>query len=624
MKKMIFGAMALVLLAGQALAGTTGITQQMFIQKGAGAVPRTFADKAQETKSVRDFGAVGNGVALDTAAINASLAATGEAYLPANYTFLAQSLNLTAGQKIYGPGTLKGVASSTLATLSGTAAQVRDIKVDANGATYAFVLTGDKTSVVGASFVGNVGHYVLASGEGVDVSSNKFDGSAATDITTPIVFSGAKNYRAFGNKFFDTIGFGIQSRNLAYGGQISYNEFRQPIQVKTLTATASQTVFNFTLDRPVLRYGVQVNGVPKSIGVTMTTTDGKNITATFAAARAAGDVVKLLGFRALENINVNSRVYDLMVVGNDMEGTGDSGIVIGADYHNGVLDPNNVVEADLPVRITIRNNKVKNAGYAGIAQTHAASDCVIDNNDLQDNGLITDDPSYSAGILASGPNLSVHGNLISNTLAPITMKSGIVNNMFPPTTGVGPPLHRYGGNTFGGDFIQRYSITNQQAGVRRQSVTIEDGVVTQYPAQIDLDTAFSTKPANTPYFTFDNAGAGWSRDTTIKIGGSASLATIAGAYVDVGLPAVALFERQILRVDFMARAASGSSYVQLYTTLDGAAYPVTITVTGVGWRPYTMYVPLVDIDINSVFLRIGSTTGTANFQHIRLSGIYVQ
>jgi hypothetical protein len=613
--------------AGPALAAsgpTSGIVQSVFIQKGAGAVARTFTDKAQETKSVRDFGAIGNGTANDTAAINASLTATGEAYLPANYTFLTQGLTLGDGKKIYGPGTLKGVASSTLMTMTGKGATVSGIKVDANGATYTIIMTGAQAVVSGVTFSGNVGHYVLAAGDGQDVSNNVFDGTTADGITTPIVFSGATNYRAFGNTFFDTTGFGIQARNLSYGGQIAYNVFRQPMYTQSVTATASQTVFNFTLSKVVARYGVQVNGTPTATGVSITTADGRNFTATFTVGKAAGTVVKLIGFRALENINVNSRTYDLQVVGNDMDGTGDSGIVIGADYHNGVLDPNNVVADDFPARITVRNNKVKNSAYAGIAQTHAAPDCNIDNNDLQDNAQITDSLAYSSGILATGPNLGVHGNLISNTLTPRTMRFGIVNNSYPTSDGLAPPSQRYGGNTFAGTFERRYMITNQSPGVRRQSVTVEDGAITQYPAQIDLDTAFSIKPADTAYFTYSNTGTGWTRDTATKIGGSASLATNAGFYVNVALPGVQTMEGKILRVDFMAKAASGNSYLKVYTTLAGSPFPVTVNVSDTNWKSYTMYVPMMDIDINSVFIRIGSDTGSANFQHIRISGIYVQ
>lgn len=48
-----------------------------WIQEGTGAVPRTVEDKLREVVSVKDFGAVGDGVADDTAAVQAFLASGG-------------------------------------------------------------------------------------------------------------------------------------------------------------------------------------------------------------------------------------------------------------------------------------------------------------------------------------------------------------------------------------------------------------------------------------------------------------------------------------------------------------------------------------------------------------------
>ncbi|MGC8073929.1 hypothetical protein ACP3W1_25545, partial [Salmonella enterica] len=53
------------------LAGTgtgQGAAMVGFVQAKAGAVPTTVEGKLRETVSARDFGAVGNGVANDTAA----------------------------------------------------------------------------------------------------------------------------------------------------------------------------------------------------------------------------------------------------------------------------------------------------------------------------------------------------------------------------------------------------------------------------------------------------------------------------------------------------------------------------------------------------------------------------
>lgn len=624
MKKIIFAALIAIASHG-AWAASSGIVDKVFVPSGTGAVSRAYAAKFREIRTVNDFGAVGNGIADDTAAFTKAFAANGVAYLPKGYTYKVQALTVGAGQSIIGPGTMKGFTATTMATLSGADASVKDIKVDANGAKYAFVLTGARTTVRGVRFGGDVGHYVYSGGaDGVQVKNNTFDGSSAVNITTPVVIETGTNYSVFGNTFIDTIGFGIQSRNSSYGGQIARNKFRQPIYTHSITATASQTVFNFTLSKAVQRFGVQVNGVPTTTGVTITTSNNTNFVATFAVGKSAGVVVKMLGFRALENVNVNSKVYDLAVIGNDSDGTGDSGIVIGADYHNGLLDPNNVVDADLPARITVRNNKVKNSAYSGIAQTHTAADCIIDGNDVQNSGLITESLSYSSGIFISGPNASVRGNLLSNTTTPTTMRYGIVVGGQMVSDGSAQAAQRIGGNSFVGTFTNKVFITNQTAGFRKQSIMIEGGTETGYPANIDTDTRFTNKPANTPYFTYANAGAGWGYSTAVKLGGTASLLTIAGAYVDVSLPALAALDGQILRIDFMAKAVSGSSYVHVYSSLSGGTTAVGLNITDTSWRHYTFYFPLTPgVDVTSVFLRIGGDTGGANIQNIRMVGVAV-
>jgi hypothetical protein len=75
-----------------------------FIQTGTGAIQRTVESKLKDTVSVKDFGAVGDGVADDTAAVQAALDAAFAIYFPAgNYSFDG-SLNLRQGNSLIGPG----------------------------------------------------------------------------------------------------------------------------------------------------------------------------------------------------------------------------------------------------------------------------------------------------------------------------------------------------------------------------------------------------------------------------------------------------------------------------------------------------------------------------------------
>jgi len=81
----------------------------IFLQAGAGAVARTVESKLRETVSVKDFGAVGDGVTDDLAAFNAAIAAAaslkiGKVYAPSATYYLSGKLTLIRGITLYGDG----------------------------------------------------------------------------------------------------------------------------------------------------------------------------------------------------------------------------------------------------------------------------------------------------------------------------------------------------------------------------------------------------------------------------------------------------------------------------------------------------------------------------------------
>ncbi|MBJ7418541.1 MAG: hypothetical protein JHC88_24335, partial [Niveispirillum sp.] len=71
---------------------------------GAGAVTRAVADKLRDVVTVRDFGAVGDGVTDDTGAILAALAAHRSVFLPAGTYRTSAPIVLSYGQTLYGEG----------------------------------------------------------------------------------------------------------------------------------------------------------------------------------------------------------------------------------------------------------------------------------------------------------------------------------------------------------------------------------------------------------------------------------------------------------------------------------------------------------------------------------------
>jgi hypothetical protein len=77
-----------------------GMTTIGFLQSGTGAVLRTAQDKMRETVSVKDFGAVGNGVADDTAAIQAAINSSAELVVFPQGTYrITSALTVPSGNK---------------------------------------------------------------------------------------------------------------------------------------------------------------------------------------------------------------------------------------------------------------------------------------------------------------------------------------------------------------------------------------------------------------------------------------------------------------------------------------------------------------------------------------------
>lgn len=100
------------------LATNAGGTMVAFLQGGAGAILRTIQDKLRETTSVKDFGAVGDGVADDTAEIQAAinaviLAGGGEVFLPPGTYKISDTLKLDTAAYTKGIS-LRGAGRNTI------------------------------------------------------------------------------------------------------------------------------------------------------------------------------------------------------------------------------------------------------------------------------------------------------------------------------------------------------------------------------------------------------------------------------------------------------------------------------------------------------------------------------
>jgi len=88
------------------LAAPNGSSLVGYISNGGGAVATTVQTKLRETVSVKDFGAVGDGVTDDTTAIQNAINASQTVYVPTGTYLVTSTLTSRSGLKFYGDGSL--------------------------------------------------------------------------------------------------------------------------------------------------------------------------------------------------------------------------------------------------------------------------------------------------------------------------------------------------------------------------------------------------------------------------------------------------------------------------------------------------------------------------------------
>jgi hypothetical protein len=139
--------------------------QISFLQAGANAVTRTVQSKLRDVVSVLDFGAVGDGVADDTAAIQNALnaAANAELTFPPG-TYLVYALKVPAGCTVnLGTATIKKrpaiVGDQTVGQFTGNATVFWSV-----GFAPIFYLTGNNITITGGTIDGNSANDTLNTG----------------------------------------------------------------------------------------------------------------------------------------------------------------------------------------------------------------------------------------------------------------------------------------------------------------------------------------------------------------------------------------------------------------------------------------------------------------------------
>jgi parallel beta-helix repeat protein len=122
------------------LSTPTGATIVGWSQNGAGATTRFLQDKVRDLVSVKDFGAIGDGVADDTLAIQTAVTSCAGRILelPAGTYIVSSAINLVSNTTIAGVGTIKlkdncsPKPADILRCNTATNIDISDITIDAN------------------------------------------------------------------------------------------------------------------------------------------------------------------------------------------------------------------------------------------------------------------------------------------------------------------------------------------------------------------------------------------------------------------------------------------------------------------------------------------------------------
>jgi hypothetical protein len=140
---------------GEALpVGTQSADQVSFLQGGGGAVSRNVQDRLREFVSIKDFGAICDGVADDTAAIQAAINHAGATGKPLYFVGYCKANNLTSNANrlvILGAGyaQVEKNANGPLLTLTGDDNIVSGVYWRGNSASHASSFTGDGVVMTG-------------------------------------------------------------------------------------------------------------------------------------------------------------------------------------------------------------------------------------------------------------------------------------------------------------------------------------------------------------------------------------------------------------------------------------------------------------------------------------------
>lgn len=276
---------------------------------------------------------------------------------------------------------------------------------------------------------------------------------------------------------------------------------------------------------------------------------------------------------------------DLIVKGNTIRDSGDSGILLGNDAAGS--PPNGII---------IIGNVVDNCPDAGIGTSTAAYNITVIGNILKNNGS-GGSRTYDSGIMVYGDSWAVSGNSMLNTPGSTSQTHGIY--IFNPALlGSATAQHTayaISGNTY--NEMPNKIVIPYNSGNLFAKIDIKEGITVDYPTRINFESWAGAIPANiTGLTSWSSSGVGvtTSQETTTVVYGSGGK-VVAGASAeggfDLSLLALNLMQTPcILELTGYVRglAAADAGSVKLYTTAGGSSQNTSVNFSGSVWTQVTL------------------------------------
>lgn len=403
-----------------------------FNQAGTGAVDRTAQDKMRETVSVKDFGAIGDGVTNDLTAIQAAFAASNSVYFPEG-DFLISGNHVGWSSKtkvaVTGPGKLRrSDVGRVLYIENCTNVTVAFLNVEGEGTTYNSQANG--IWLQGCSDFKVIGNRVRkANRQGINIEAST-DGVVANNVVSEswqdgiMVRTGSDRVTVTGNVcrnngdtvFAPPVGEGIhlyEVSDCTVAGNVCYDNSDHGI---TLEGANYCTVTGNT-SRANTVCGISINLGTVNAGV---------------GSVVAGNTIR---GNASDGIVLNA-VDDYIITGNVISGNSgygiQQGVGSGTSQDRIITTDNRILENGLGgithnwnnVDCEITNNVIRGAAGRGILLNRAQSvDTVITGNNVKGFPV--------AQITDNGTTTRIWGNDIGNKLSGrATLASGTVTVTF--------------------------------------------------------------------------------------------------------------------------------------------------------------------------------------------------